>query len=117
MIETSVIFLLAIRRIKMQNIVLITRENSERTTHVSVFLCGSYTEAKHFCHFVNRLSITNGEKLFARIITANLEYSLGKYQPFSFDDIAKLDDRTIQKIMREIDSEMLVLALTNAKKK
>jgi hypothetical protein len=100
---------------KMQDIVLITRENSERVTHVSVFLCGNYSEAKHFCHFANRLSITGGEKLFARIITANAEYSLGKYQPFSFDDLAKLNDRTIQKIMREIDSQMLALALTNAK--
>jgi hypothetical protein len=100
----------------MQNIVLITRENSERTTHVSVFLCSNYSEAKHFCHFVNRLSITGGEKLFARIITANLEYSMEKYQPFGFDDLSKLNDRTIQKMMREIDSQILTLALTDAKK-
>jgi hypothetical protein len=99
----------------MQDIVLITRENSERVTHVSVFLCGNYTETKHFCHFVNRLSITDGEKLFARIIMANAEYSLEKYQPFNFNDLTKLNDRTIQKIMREIDSQMLALALTSAK--
>jgi hypothetical protein len=100
----------------MQIIVLITRENSERATHVSVFLCGNRNEAKHFCHFVNRLSITGGDKLVARIVTVNAEYSLEKYQPFSFDDIAKLDDRTMQKLMRGTDSEILAVALENSKK-
>jgi hypothetical protein len=99
----------------MQTIVLITRENSERATHVTVYLCGNYSEAKHFCHFVNRLSLAGGDKLAARIVTVNAEYSLEKYQPFSFDDLVKLDDRTMQCIMREMESRILALALKNAK--
>jgi hypothetical protein len=101
---------------KMQTIVLITRENSERVTHVSVFLCGNYGEAKYFCHFVNRLSPNGSDKLAARIVTVNAEYSLEKYQPFRFDDFVKLDNRTMQKLMCETDSRMLALALKNAKK-
>ena len=100
----------------MKTIVLITRENSQRATHVSVFLCNSYSEANHFCHFVKRLSLAGEDKLVARIITANVEYSLEKYQPFKFDDIVKLDDRIIQRIMRELDSEILAIAIKDAKK-
>ena len=88
----------------MKTIVLITRENSERVSHVSVFLFGSDSEAKHFCYFVNRLSLAGEDKLVARRIIANAEYSLEKYQPFSFDDFVKLDDRTIQRVLRESDS-------------
>ena len=102
-------------RQKMKTIVLITRENSERATNVSVFLCNSDSEAKHFCHFVNRLPLAGDDKLIARRITTNVEYSLEKYQPFKFDDFAKLDDRKIQLIMRELDSEMLAVSLIDAK--
>jgi len=99
----------------MQTIVLLTRENSERATHVSVFLLGSDSEAKHFCHFVNRLSLAGEDKLIAIRITANAEYSLGKFQPFKFDDFVKLDDRTIQRVMRETDSLILAVALRDTK--
>jgi len=50
----------------MQTIVLITRENSERVTHVSVYLCSNYNEANHFCYFVNRLSLAGEDKLIAK---------------------------------------------------
>ena len=100
----------------MKEVVLITRENAERTTHVSVYLCGDYTEAKHFCRFANRLSLADGEKIVARIIKANAEYSLEKYIPFTFDDIVKFDDRTIQIILRNFDISTLAVALKDAKK-
>jgi hypothetical protein len=100
----------------MQEIVLITRENGERATHVSVSLCANYSEAKHFCHFVNRLSLTGGDKVAARRVMANAEYSLEKYQPFGFDDFVKLDNRTMQRIMRELDSRILAVALKDARK-
>ena len=66
----------------MKTIVLITRENNERATHVSVFLCNSLSEASNFCRFVKRLPLAGEDKLVARWITANVEYSLEKYQPF-----------------------------------
>jgi hypothetical protein len=99
----------------MKTIVLITHENSERTTHVSVFLCGNDSEAKHFCHFVNRVSLAGENKLFARRIKVNAEYSLEKYQPFAFDDFVKLDDRTMQLVNSEVDSQILAVALKDAK--
>ena len=100
---------------KMKTVVLITRENNERTTHVSVFFCGNDVEAKHFCHFANRVPLAGEDKLFTRRITVNVEYSLEKYRPFAFDDFVKLDDRTIQKVNRELDSRILAVALKDAK--
>jgi hypothetical protein len=100
----------------MKTIVLITRENGGKTTHVSVYLCGDRNEANLFCHFVNGLSLAGGDKLVARKVIANGEYSLEKYVPFQFEDLVKIDDRTTQKIMRETDSSILAIALKNAEK-
>jgi len=99
----------------MKTIVLITRENNERATHVSVFLCNSLSEANHFCHFVKRLPLAGEGKLVARWITANVEYPLEKYQPFKFDDFVKVDSRILQRVMRELDSQILAFALIDAK--
>jgi len=100
----------------MKTIVLITRENSQRATHVSVFLYNSYSEARYFCKFVNNLSLAGEDKLVARMITANAEYPLEKYQPFKFDDFVKLNNRTMQILMRETDSRILAVALKDTKK-
>jgi hypothetical protein len=100
----------------MQTIVLITRENNEKVTHVSVYLCDKYEEAFGFCRFINRLALDGGEKFAARQIEMNKEYSLEKYLPFTFDDIVTLSDRTMQKLMRELDSRILPVALKTAKK-
>jgi hypothetical protein len=99
----------------MKTIVLITRENEERATQVSVYLCGNSNEAGFFRRFVNRLTLEGGDKLVARRALMNKEYSLEKYVPFMFEDITKLDDRTIQEIMRELDSQILGIAMKDAK--
>jgi len=100
----------------LKNIVLITRENSEKVTHVMVYLCGSYQEAKQFCRFINSISLECGERFNAREIYLNREYSLEKYVPFTFDDILTISNRNLQKLLRELDSDILVLALKDAKK-
>jgi len=99
----------------MQTIVLITRENSERVTHVSVFLCSNHDEAAHFCRFANHLSLAGEDKLVARRITANAEYPLEKFKALGFDDLVNVDDRAIQRLLRELDAQVLALALTEAK--
>ena len=98
------------------HIVLITRENSERVTHVSVYLWSNYTDAINFCYFVNNLSVASENRLVARIISASTEHSLKKREPFKFDDLVKVDNRTIQRLLRELDSVILAIALTDAKK-
>jgi hypothetical protein len=100
----------------MKTIVLITRENSEKVTHAMVFLCSIFFEANHFCHLLNRLPLVGGDKLVARRITTGIEYSLEKYQPFEFDDFINVDNRTIQRVMREMDHEIKMFTLKTAKK-
>jgi len=39
------------------------------------------------------------------------EYSFGEVRPWTEGDIANLDDRSIQKVMREVDSQELAKAL------
>jgi hypothetical protein len=95
----------------MQNIVLITRDNGEQVTGVSVFLCNRYEEAGLFCQFVNRLSLEGGENILARRVKMGKGYSLERKTPFTFDDIVTFDNRKLQMALREIDAETLALAL------
>jgi len=81
-----------------------------------VYLWSSYSDAINFCYFVNNLPLNIENKLFARIILPNAEHSLEKHQPFSFDDLVKVDDRIIQWLLRELDSQILAIALIDAQK-
>jgi hypothetical protein len=81
----------------MQNIVLITRENSERTTRVTVFLCNRYDEASLFSGFINHLALADGERFFARRVLMGNEYDLEKQARFTFEDLVNVDDRMIQR--------------------
>jgi flagellar motor switch protein FliG len=95
----------------MQKIVLITRENNERVTHVSVVLYNDYHEAVKLCRLVNRFFIAGEEKLTARCIFIGKEYTLEKGSGFTFDDMVKLDDKIIQMIMRDVGYSTLAAAL------
>jgi len=98
----------------MQNIVLITRENSEKITHAAVFLCNHYDEASLVCGFINKLSLAGGEKFHARCVLLGNEYVLEKRTQPAFEDIIHFDDRKIQRIMREVDASVLAKALCNS---
>ncbi|GHV93569.1 hypothetical protein AGMMS50268_40720 [Spirochaetia bacterium] len=98
----------------MQHIVLITRENSEQVTHASVYLCNTLDEAALFCRFINKLELKDNDKLSARRILMNKEYHLEKTEPFSYEDLVKIDDRSIQRIMRDVDSFALAAALSGS---
>jgi flagellar motor switch protein FliG len=49
--------------------------------------------------------------IFAKIISENKPYELDDLFPVRFNLLLKLDDRVIQKLLREIDSQDLVKAL------
>jgi hypothetical protein len=98
----------------MQNIVLITHEDSERVTHAAVFLCSRYEETALFSGFINRLELSRGEKLTVRRVKMGKEYTLEKSPKFDFNDIAKLPSRMIQRILREVEVYTLVKALSDA---
>ncbi|GMO41625.1 MAG: hypothetical protein Ta2F_17570 [Termitinemataceae bacterium] len=98
----------------MQNIVLMLRENEEGVVGVSVYLCNTLDETLHFCKFANKLKLANAEHYRARRIRANKEYSLSKQKQFLCEDMIGFDDRFIQKILRGVDSSMLVCMLSVA---
>ncbi|GHT87422.1 hypothetical protein FACS1894137_14720 [Spirochaetia bacterium] len=98
----------------MQNIILITREKAERVIAVSVFLCNRLVEGSIFCDFINHLPLADGEKMFARRVLMGREYDLETRPSFAFEDLIKLDDRMIQKILRETDSSHLAVALQDS---
>jgi hypothetical protein len=81
------------------------RENSERVTHVSAVFYNDYHEAAKLCRLVNGLFTIGDEKLMARCICTGREYRLEKGSVLNnYDDLAKVDNRSIQKIMREFQS-------------
>jgi hypothetical protein len=98
----------------MQNIVLMTRENSVCITHVSVFLCNRYDEATIFSGFINHLALAEGEKFYARRILMGQEYTLEKRTQMVFEDLVNLDDRLIQRILRDVDNSVLAQALSDS---
>jgi hypothetical protein len=98
----------------MQNIVLITRENSERTTRVAVFLCNRYDEASLFSGFINHLALADGERLFARRVLMGNEYDLEKQPRFTFEDLVNIDDRVTQRLLRDVNFSVLGTALSGA---
>ena len=89
----------------MKTIVLITRENEERVSHVAVYLCDNYSEARQFCRFMNRLTLEGGEKLAAREAIMNKEYPLKKYVSCLTTERFSEAAATYQKVREEKKAE------------
>ena len=73
-----------------------------------------YNEANAitYCNAINRLKLEGESWVFAKIIPENAHYSLNYFFPSTFDSIIlELDDKAVQKVLREIDSQELVKAL------
>jgi hypothetical protein len=98
----------------MNSIVLITREEEglERPTHAAVYLGNG--DALGFCRFVNRMELADGRRLRARPVRMGYEYRVERVKPFRFEDIAEMDDRRLQYVIRDFDRSELRLALCGA---
>ena len=70
--------------------------------------------ADTYCETINSLELRGEAWVFAQSISENLHYTLDKFQPLRFDStILKLDDRSVQKVIREVYSQELAKALKN----
>jgi len=70
--------------------------------------------ASVYCDMINALELKDGAWIFAKIIVQNTQYILNEFLPplYKFDDlILYLDDRAVQKIIREVDSTVMASAL------
>jgi hypothetical protein len=69
------------------------------------------SNAKTYCGNINSLELKGDSWVFAKVVPENTQLALEAFIPEKFDLILKLDDRSIQKVMREIDSQDLVKAM------
>ena len=67
--------------------------------------------AKKYCSTINSLELKGDSWVFAKVVSENTQFLLDTFIPVNFDLILKLDDRSIQKVMREVDSQELAKAL------
>jgi hypothetical protein len=72
---------------------------------------GGESNAEAYCNTINGLELKEDTWIFAKTVSENTQYSLGAFFPLRFDIIETLDDRAIQKVLREIDSQDLAKAL------
>jgi hypothetical protein len=72
------------------------------------------SDAETYCDTINALELNGGSWVFARILHENTQYGLSHIMPLNFSEvIAHLDDRALQKMMRDVDSQDLAKAMLN----
>jgi len=101
---------------KEKNIIVVTAYGHEKTIDkISISLFDD--SANSFCKSINALELKNDAWVYARIIEENTQYSIKSFFPSAkFEDVIPLlDDRSIQYILREVDSMNLSYALKGAK--
>ena len=72
------------------------------------------SDAKTYCDAINGMELKENSWAYAQIVTENKQYSLDAFSRMDFDIILKLDDRGIQKLLRELDAQELTMALKGA---
>jgi hypothetical protein len=69
------------------------------------------SNANAYCTTINSLELNENSWVFARIVSENVQYPIDTFLPLKFDIFLRLDDRAIQKILRNIDALDLARAL------
>jgi hypothetical protein len=67
--------------------------------------------ARTYCNTINSLKLEGDLWVFAKIVSENTLYPLDSFLFLDFDMLATLDDRTIQEILRKVDSQDFAMAL------
>ena len=65
-----------------------------------------------YCEAINNLKLNGDSWVYAKVVNENTPYLLSEFIPLSFRNVLeRLDDISIQKVLREVDSHELVKAL------
>ena len=85
---------------------------------ISIFTEGRYGKESNsdtYCDTINSLELKKGSWVIAKRVNENAPFYLNTFFPFNFDEVMlKLDNRSIQKLLREINNEDLSMALSGA---
>jgi flagellar motor switch protein FliG len=69
--------------------------------------------ARTYCDTINSLELKGDSWIIATIVCENNQYTLDNFLPVTFDIILKMDDRSIQKVLRETYDYDLAIAVKN----
>jgi len=69
------------------------------------------SKAELYCDALSKVKLEGGSWVYAKVISESAPYPLNAFFPTKFDIILNLDDRAIQKVFREVDSQELAKAL------
>ena len=72
---------------------------------------GQDRNADAYCDTINRLELKDGSWICAKILSENTQYTPDDFCPVKFDIILNMDDRSIQKVLREVDCQELAKSL------
>ena len=87
-----------------KTIVLTLYGTKDAISDFSITLFDDNSKAFDFCSNINELNLKDDEWVYAATIKENQKNKLVKPGYTDFDILASLDDRTIQKVLREIDT-------------
>ena len=73
------------------------------------------SDASTYCDTLNSLELNGNTWVFAKIISENTPYTLDLFLPIKFDIFLKLDDKSIQKVLRHVDRQDIAKALKSEK--
>ena len=92
--------------------IVITADGQNKTIDKIIFNLLEVSDADTYCNTINSLNLKGDVWVFAKIVDENINYGLDSFLPINLSDlILKLDDRAIQKVLREVDSQELIKAL------
>ena len=98
-----------------QDIVLTMYGHEKTIDKIAVSSFGSGSNARTYCDMIRALKLEGDSWVYAKIIPENTPLDPFLFIPRSFSDlILNMDNRGIQKVLREVDNNLLAKALKGA---
>ena len=73
------------------------------------------SDADKYCNTLNKLKLEGESWVLAKIVSENTPYSPDVFHPVNFETILQMHDRSLQRVLRELDSLELARALKGEK--
>jgi flagellar motor switch protein FliG len=94
---------------------VITAYGHDKTIDKIALASFAASDVNTYCSTINSLEFSGNSWALAKTVSENTHYSFDYFLPLKFDIILKLDDRAIQKLLRDVDTYDLAIALKGAK--